>query len=259
MVVLEQYAYHSRMRGESPAAKAVFSLGSLLIVVSAASVALSAAVFCIMSGCCICKAGVRIRHYLLLCAVPLGFVTVGALTVAVQFSSSAEGIFSLPLPGYYLVMTAQGAAQGIRLLLQSMAGVSCVYFLYLSTTVNALLGLLERLHTPKLFTELMLLIYRFIFVLIELCKQIDLAQKARLGNIGLCSSLRSMGLLGASVLFGAFKRSNEILTAMESRGYDGTLAYTAPVIFATGRQRALLCGYLLLLAAAAVVCSYIGI
>ena len=48
--------------------------------------------------------------------------------------------------------------------------------------MTEILDVLKRLHFPGLFIELMLLTYRFIFILMEGASAIMTAQKARLGN-----------------------------------------------------------------------------
>ncbi|MEM1483766.1 cobalt ECF transporter T component CbiQ [Oscillospiraceae bacterium PP1C4] len=259
MVTIDQHAYRSRLRGISPAAKAVFAIGSLLVCVSASSNTLSVAIFCIMAYFSICKSGVSAKTYLLLCGIPFWFVIIGSLTVGVHLSQTSEGLLSLPVFDRYLVLTQSGAAQAVNLFLKSMASVSCLYFLYVSTTINQLLGLLERLRCPKLFIELMMLIYRFIFVLLGVAEQIAVAQKSRLGNISYAASLRSIGILGSSVFIKAFKRSSDILNAMESRGYDGSLDYTAELVPMAAREKWWLTGGAVILTAAVLLCRWAGV
>ncbi|CUX30022.1 CbiQ family ECF transporter T component [Clostridium sp. C105KSO13] len=112
---------------------------------------------------------------------------------------------------------------GVQLIGTAMASVSCLYFLSLNTTMMDFLGVLAKLHCPGILMELTLLIYRFIFVLMETASAIMVSQKSRLGNKDFRTSIDSFGKMGAGLLIRAFKRSNALYDAMESRCYDGKI------------------------------------
>ena len=82
---------------------------------------------------------------------------------------------------------------------------------------------LERMHVPHLLVELMELIYRFIFVLTETASRIRLAQESRLGYQGVRRSLSSLGTLASMVFLRAWRKADRVYTALESRGYSGSL------------------------------------
>ena len=67
------------------------------------------------------------------------------------------------------------------------------------------------------------LIYRFIFVLTETASRIRLAQESRLGYQGLRRSLSSLGTLASIVFLRAWRKADRVYTALESRGYSGSL------------------------------------
>jgi cobalt/nickel transport system permease protein len=98
------------------------------------------------------------------------------------------------------------------------------------------------------------LIYSSIFVLLATAGRIYTAQDARLGYAGLVSGYRSLGTLFSAVFARACKRSHELYTAMEARGYDGEISVleeTFPTSFksylaAAGLNAALILGWLCL-------------
>ena len=69
----------------------------------------------------------------------------------------------------------------------------------------------------------MLLIYRFIFVLLDTASAITTSQHCRLGNRDYKTALKSFGLLGSALMLRAVTRSNRLYTAMEARCYDDTI------------------------------------
>lgn len=65
--------------------------------------------------------------------------------------------------------------------------------------------------------------YRFIFILMEGASAIMTAQKARLGNRDLKTSIQSFGQMASVVFVRALKQSDALYNAMESRCYDGEI------------------------------------
>ena len=90
-------------------------------------------------------------------------------------------------------------------------------------TMTDILEVLKKLHLPALIIELMLLIYRFIFVFLETASAIMTAQESRLGNRNFRTRIRSFGGMGAALFVLALKRANALYDAMESRCYDGRI------------------------------------
>jgi cobalt/nickel transport system permease protein len=77
---------------------------------------------------------------------------------------------------------------------------------------------------PRVLTELALLIYRYIFVLIEEAIAIRDAQRVRLGYHSWRQSMRSLSILGSGLILQAYDRAERVFAAMTVRGYSGTMA-----------------------------------
>ena len=92
----------------------------------------------------------------------------------------------------------------------ALGAVSCLYFLSFTTPMPDILQVLEKLHCPKLLMELMLLIYRFIFVLLDTASALSTSQNCRLGNRDYKTSLKSFGMLGSVLMIRAVERSNRL-------------------------------------------------
>ena len=109
------------------------------------------------------------------------------------------------------------------LILTALASVSCLYFLSFHTPMPDILSVLRRLRCPKLILELMLLIYRFIFVLFEVAHAIRVSQNSRLGNRNYRTSMKSFGAMASALLIRAMKKSDALYNAMEARCYNGDI------------------------------------
>ncbi len=258
MTTVDRIAYTSKLKDMSPAIKAGLAVSTLLGVLVVSQNIFSVVVFALMTALCTAGSGLPLRQYRKMCAIPFWFLLAGAAVVAVGFSEVPAGLWHVRIFGVYLVVTLDSLCWALELFLRSMAGVSCLYFLCVTTPVNDLLGLLNRMHAPKLLTELMMMIYRFIFLLAGLAGQMAVAQKARLGNAGYRASLRSVSMLASSVFVCAFQKSAAIYDAMESRGYDGNFDFTGELSRSTGRQRLIFAAYEVLLIGAVVAVKWIA-
>ena len=76
---------------------------------------------------------------------------------------------------------------------------------------------------PDLLLELMLLTYRYIFLLLKTASSITAAQHSRLGNHSLSAARNSFAQMAGSVFLLSLKRSGAQYDAMESRCYDGVI------------------------------------
>lgn len=123
----------------------------------------------------------------------------------------------------YLGVTQAGLQTALHLFFKALGSVSCLYYLSLSTPMTDVLAVLRRLKVPRLLVEMMGLIYRFIFVFLETAENMLTAQNSRLGYATLPAGYRSLAALMSNLFIRAYKRSDELYTALEARGYDGEL------------------------------------
>lgn len=230
MLTIDRLANCSHLKQANTGLKLALALCSLIFCICADSVLTSAAVFILMSLLVVGKGKTPARDYFRLLTIPFWFILIGVLTVAVNFVSTPQGVLSFPLAHGFVAVTADGAVSALRLFLRCFGCVSCLYFLALTTPMHLLLAFLARLHVPQFFLELMLLIYRFIFLLFDFAHAMSLSQKSRLGEANFAARLRGLSAIAATLFLRALKRSEEILTAMESRLYDGSIpvAYEEP-------------------------------
>ena len=229
MIGTDRWSYESRLKTVDPAAKLCMTLLSLVLCLCFDSLlagAGTAVLFCALSAG---LGGTPPRVFLRLMRAPFLFVLLGALTIfIVRFDSASQVLFGIPVGGAVYGVSAASALRGARLLARAMGCVASVYFTVLSTPVTDLLPALRRLHVPQLLLSLAELIYRYVFVLYDAARRIRVAQHARLGYQGLRRGFSSLGALLAAVFLKAYRKSDRIYDALESRGYTGGLNMLAP-------------------------------
>lgn len=226
MLIIDSLAYASRFRKIHPGKKMAVTGLLLLLAVILQSVTLGLVLTGIMGACSVWGGGTPGRIYVRLLKIPFIFICLSLLAIVVNVTAEpvAEGMVSLgPVCGLYLTVSAEGLLKGARLAGSAIGAVSCMYFLALSTPLTDIFYVLEKIHCPHLIIELMLLIYRFVFLLLEIAGELNKAVDGRLGNVNLKTSICTSGQVFAALFIRALKRSSAIYDAMESRGYDGKI------------------------------------
>ena len=211
MILIDKLAYSSAIRHKNTGVKCAFALGTLLICVGIRTIPIALLILAVMTGSTLRWSNVSGKTYLKMMTAPLLFLVLGTIVVAFDFTMAG------------ITYTGHSLFYALRLVLVSLAAVSCLYFLTLTTPTLDMLGLLKKIRCPWIVIELMVLIYRFIFVLLDIAFAITTAQNCRLGNRNVRTGLRSMGQMLARVLILAMHKTTVLFDAMEARCYDGKM------------------------------------
>lgn len=224
MLKIDQYAYINRLSDVHPLEKIILATVTMIICLGFSSPAVSLAVLLLMSAATVLVAGIPARFFLKLMLLPFSFLVIGVLTVAVVLTGDPHPLlYWVRLGGYCLGVTASSLHLAVNLFLKSLGAVACLYFLSLTVHMVELFAVLRKVRIPALFVELMSLIYRFIFVLLETTDKIYIAQSTRWGYANLKTSYRSLGQLVSNLLRKSYSDSQMLYLTLTSRGYSGEL------------------------------------
>jgi cobalt ABC transporter, inner membrane subunit cbiQ len=102
-------------------------------------------------------------------------------------------------------------------LFRSFSSICVVYALICSTPISDFDYVFEKLKFPKIFRELFLLIYKFIFVLFDVKDKLLNAQNSRLGYINYKNSLKSFSMLVAAIFRKTAYYNENSVKAVNSR------------------------------------------
>lgn len=153
--------------------------------------------------------------------LPLGLVLV--LFAFRLFTTPGEPLFTLEVAGLVLRATRQGLQAGGLLASRVLAATSVLVLLGMVAPAHALFRALLWFRIPRSLVEIGLLMYRFIFVLLDIAADMATAQTLRLGYRGAACSLRSVGTLAGAVLVKSLDQAARTSEAMVLRGYAGTM------------------------------------
>jgi cobalt/nickel transport system permease protein len=164
-----------------------------------------------------------LKYYLKLLRLPMAFLILSTISIIFEISSNPATVPSLHLMNRYIYITSEKLYLGAGLVMTALGGVSCLYFLALSTPFSDILYVLKVIHCPSLLIELLLLIYRFIFVLYDMATALNTSQESRLVTCNFKTRIKGSVSLFETLFIRAIRKSSYLYDAMESRCYDGTL------------------------------------
>lgn len=259
MIIIDKLCYYSKLRNRSPYLKTAWAMAALTVTVATRSIALSLLILAVMAYLTVIKGGTNLRRYCHFMAIPFAFLFLSSFAIAVNVAKAPLSLLSLPLGSWYLTVSFSGLYLVTQLMLTALAAVSCLYFLTLTTPLPDILMVLKRVRCPYLIIEMMMLIYRFIFMLLDIAYQLRISQICRLGNKDKKTSWKALGELMAVLLVRAMKRANEMYDAMESRCYNGVISVLEETDAATKKETAAVAVSSSCLVAIALACAYLGI
>ena len=257
MIVIDRLCYQSRLRYVNAAEKVLYAVLTLALCLAGRSAVISAVIFLVNSYLTTGKGKIPAAAYFRLLMIPAAFLLLSTAAVAVSLSRTPMDLFAFPAGRWYVTCSAASLRSSLTLCAKALAAVSCLYFLSLNTVMTDLLSVLKKLHVPALVLELMMLIYRFLFLLLDTASAVTAAQHCRLGNRDIRTSVRSFGGMAGILLIRALKRSGVLYDAMESRCYDGEIRVLPEEYPPRFREGIWIAAYELLLLAA-VVWSRVG-
>ena len=145
------------------------------------------------------------------------------------FFQNGHPIFTLNVLGFNLAGTKEGFVLGTIIITRIAASVSLLLFLSVTTPVHELGHALIYLRFPKVIVEILLLTYRYLFVLWDEGMRIRQAQTLRMGypdGRGIRTwkqSVKSISTLMAMVFIRAYDRAESTFDAMQVRAYNGNV------------------------------------
>ena len=219
---IDRYAYTNALAKSSPVTKMFFALSALIISVSSPSSMVPIIVFAITTILLLQLAKIPAHFYLEMLTYPTAMLAASCLIIALFFGTG-EALTEIVLPWFTWTIFKNGITLSVTTFLRVEGALSCLYFLVLTTSITDIFITLRRARVPKVLIEMSLLIYRYIFVFIEVAEKMNTAQKLRLGHSGWIKRIRSLALLSGNLFIRTLEQGERTLTAMNARGYDGNI------------------------------------
>lgn len=236
---IDRYAYNNRIRRLDPAVKAGFSLAVILVCLGFDRPVVSIAALILNILLSVSLAGLPLGSFLKILTGEAAFLVLSIISIAVSFvhPPTAESASIFPVK---LLMTRDSVLNALNLLLRTLACVSAMNFLSMTTPIVDLIDLARRLRVPEIIIDLMTLIYRFIFTLFDCLERMIAAKESRLGFRSFRTAFRSAGEIAANLFLETYRKSQKLQLSLDSRCWDGTFRVIpqtyAPIRSLWGRE-----------------------
>lgn len=172
-------------------------------------------------------AGERAAAFFRRMAVPAMMAVVALLTQLFWYRQG-EALLAFDLFSWTIVLYRGGLWHGLEIGSRIVGGMGTLLFFALTTPLPELMRAARFFRFPPVLVELALIMYRYIFLLLEEGGRIRNAQRARLGYVGFRNGLRSSGILGGMLVLRTYDRAERSFEAMRCRGYRGVLTAVEP-------------------------------
>lgn len=135
--------------------------------------------------------------------------------------NAKNSLLSFHIFGNTIDITEQSLKEGIDTFFVSFVSVATMHFFILTTPVIKIIKLLKKTRTPNVVIELMILIYRSIFIFIEEYERMNKARILKFGDKKKLIAMRSISKLVAELFMLVFNKHKQIGQALELKLYNG--------------------------------------
>lgn len=222
---IDYYAYISAIRDWNPVFKVSFALAVLIATIAMNSIYVSLFVIIVMGFLTVKRGRIPFHQYYSTLTIPIVFVIVGSLTIALSFAKQPLGQYNLNLGWFYIYTSDADLLRMANLMAKAMGAVSALFMMTLSTPSGEIISVMRKAHIPKLFVELMNMVYRYIFVIMETNRKMHDSAESRLGYVDYKTSVKSFSGTASNLLVVSLKKANAYYDALVARGYDGDLRF----------------------------------
>lgn len=222
---IDYYAYSSKLKEYNAALKVSFSFLALVFCIGANNILISILTSFIMGYLIVVKGGLHLDDYISLLMIPIVFMFLGSIAIACGISLMPVGQYNINLYLFYIYFSNESIYSAIRIMMKAFGAISAMYMMTLSTSTSEIISVIRKAHIPKLIIELMSMIYRFIFIIIDTQCKMKNSAISRLGFVDFKTSCYTFGSIASNLLVVSLKKANTYYNAIESRCYDGDIMF----------------------------------
>lgn len=224
MYIIDRYAYSNALRPIDPAQKSGLAMVTILLCLLLNRPSVGFPAFVWMSVLTVWWARIPFPVFGRILLAEGAFLVLSVAGVAISIGLHAPELpYTLSIGAFWLGTSPEALTESLRLLTRALGCAAALNFLILTTPLIDTIELLRRLRIPDTLIEVMTIVYRAIFVLLESMQRIHTAQDARLGYQTPQRAMQSVAMLSSQLFLDAYRRSQRLQIALDSRGLDGPL------------------------------------
>lgn len=216
---LDHYTMNNELTHKNIYTKLIFVILAILLNLAVGSPIVPLFIFALCSFLILYYAKIPISFYVAFMAIPLGFAILSGIFLA--FLGTGEHVWSLGIFG--IGLTKGGVNQALLVFSRVLGGVSALGFLILTTPMNRIFAVFHDIHMPQVITDLAILMYRYIFLFLDVTSTMYNSQRTRLGYHSYMSWMNCLATLASIVFIRTWEQGETSYKALASRGYNGKL------------------------------------
>ncbi|WP_127529376.1 cobalt ECF transporter T component CbiQ [Paenibacillus kobensis] len=232
--LIDSLSYKNRLRTVAPMWK--FSFAAALFALSYLSHAyIQLVIMSWMFVWTVIYARIPVKSYIVLLAVPCLFYAASLPAIVLEiepaysaYATSDSVLFTASR--WAVTVSDTNVIKAVHLFVRVTACMSCLMFITLTIPVTELLQVFKKLRMPALVLELMLIMYRFLFLLMDTASRMYAAQLARGGHSSFRSKLKDMSVLIVRLFDRTMHRYRGVSNGLIARGFTDDILmppYTA--------------------------------
>ena len=221
-IQMDALAYSSRMLNWAPLGKLLLVIVVLIANVMTDSVVTALAVLAIGLALMAYSTNMRIPFML---GVAIGeailILIVACGIISINGDSSQPCIWRADFLWLDLYMTADSFNQAWLVMIRAVAGITVMMAFATSTPIPHLAQALRQIRIPDEICEIVVLIYRYAFLLLERMDTMWSAANSRLGFSGFKRSMKTIASIAVGIFTSSMNMAEKAQVSLECRGYRG--------------------------------------
>lgn len=221
-IQMDALAYSSRMLNWAPLGKLLLVIVVLIANVMTDSVVTAFAVLAIGLVLMAYSTNMRIPFML---AVAIGeailILIVACGIISINGDPSEPCIWRAEFLWLDLYMTADSFNQAWLVMIRAVAGITVMMAFATSTPIPHLAQALRQIRIPDEICEIVVLIYRYAFLLLERMDTMWSAANSRLGFTGFKRSMRTIASIAVGIFTSSMNLADKAQVSLDCRGYRG--------------------------------------
>ena len=229
---LDSLAQQSTFRPINPGTKLILALGSLILCLISPSPLVPLISGIVLSLVLVGPGRVPPIQYGKLLLAP-AFFTIMSVVILLFLLGGGDVIWRFnPVSWINLTITSGAVSQSLLVLSRVFGCSVSLFFIVLTTPMTDLFNGMKRIGIPIEVIDLMMIVYRYIFIIYDQAVEIWHAQVMRLGYSRLGEAVNSFSMLCGTLFISSWCAGEDLIHAMDCRCYDGvfpTLDLAEPI------------------------------
>lgn len=220
MLLIDKYAYTNKLTDLNPQAKFILACVGLFILRIFDNTYLYITNIILMLFITVFIAKIPIKAYLKMFFIPFIFLIVSLVTIMISINNT-DYLVSIKIFNTFFGITKDSLIEGRDLFILVISSLSSVYFFILTTPINKIIKGMKKLKVPDLFIELMILIYRSIFIFLEEMNNMRRVQVIKFGYENKTNWINSTSILITNLFKKIFEKHKQMSISLECKLFDG--------------------------------------